>query len=82
MTFVIFQIRKLVMYIFLLQIIAKTKYFFKSKIIYFLFLLECLRWGPTSLQTVMQSFSFLAFTVCTMLGAENKNKKYIILLHT
>ena len=67
------------MCIFLLQITAKTKYFFKSKIIYFLFLLECLRWGPTSLQTVMRNeIEHLQFVRCW--GPEIKIKKYILLL--
>ena len=29
-------------------------YLYKEEVYIFLFLLECLRWGPTSLQTVMR----------------------------
>ena len=35
-------------------------------------LFECLRWGPTSLQTVKLN-EYEVFTVCTMFGAENKS---------
>ena len=44
---------------------------------YFLFILESLRWGPTSLQTVKRNVSSV-YTVCTLLGGENINKKYIL----
>ena len=50
-----------------------------SNSIYFFFWSECLRWGPTSLQTVKRNISGV-YTVCTMLGAEDQNKKYILLL--
>ena len=50
-----------------------------SNSIYFFFWSECLRWGPTSLQTVKRNVSGV-YTVCTMLGAEDQNKKYILLL--
>ena len=46
-------------------------------VVCFRFLLECLRWGPTSLQTVKLSISEI-YTVCTQLGAENKNLKHTI----
>ena len=41
--------------------------------------MECLRWGPTSLQTVKRNVSEVC-TVCTMLGAGNKKKKNILIL--
>ena len=43
-------------------------------------MLECLRWGPTSLQTVKRHFSKV-FTVCTQLGAGNIKFKYTLLRH-
>ena len=45
---------------------------------YFLFILESLRWGPTSLQTVKRNVSGV-YTVCTMLGAGNIKLKYALL---
>ena len=41
-------------------------------------MLECLRWGPTSLQTVKRNISGV-YTVCTQLGAGNINLKYTLL---
>ena len=41
-------------------------------------MLECLRWGPTSLQTVkMNECEF--YTVCTQLGAGNIKLKHTVL---
>ena len=41
-------------------------------------MLECLRWGPTSLQTVKRNVGEV-FTVCTMLGAGNIKFKHTML---
>ena len=60
--------------------IGKFTASFSRSNVYFKFMLECLRWGPTSLQTVKQHFSGV-YTVCTMLGAENINLKYTLLRH-
>ena len=46
--------------------------------VYFYFMFECSRWGPTSLQTVkMNECEF--YTVCTQLGAGNIKLKHTLL---
>ena len=56
-----------------------TAYCFAEEVYIFLFLLECLRWGPTSLQTVMRNvIEHLQFV--RSWGPEIKIKKYILLL--
>ena len=52
---------------------------FSSTFIYFFFWSKCLRWGPTSLQTVKMNVCEV-FTVCTQLGAGDQNRKYINVL--
>ena len=52
---------------------------FREEVYIFFFLLECLRWGPTSLQTVNDTLvEFLQFV--RSWGPEIKIKKYILLL--
>ena len=56
-----------------------TAYCFAEEVYIFLFLLECLRWGPTSLQTVMRNvIEHLQFV--RSWGPEIKIKKHILLL--